>query len=139
MMSCDRKTVFASYDHTPIAGWEKNDTLTFGPVKIVEGGEYAERVGLRVNGDYPFQRLCLVVEHHVLPQGNVFVDTLNCQLVNSDGSGMGHGVSYFQYEFNMRDLLFNEGDSIHIYIRHNMKREILPGVADVGVKIMRKS
>ena len=29
----------------------------------------------------------------------------------------------------------NQGDSIHITVRHDMKREILPGVSDIGVKV----
>lgn len=135
LVSCDRKTVFASYDHTPVAGWEKNDTLRFGPIKIEESGDYSEEVGLRINGAYPFQSLSLVVEHCVYPRGTVFVDTLTCPLVAPDGTVKGQGVSYYQYKFDTKNLFLSKGDSIHIYIRHNMKREILPGVADVGVRI----
>ena len=31
-----------------------------------------------------------------------------------------------------------QGDSLRINIRHNMKREILPGIADVGIKFTRR-
>lgn len=135
MVSCDRKTVYDHYGHTPVAGWEKNDTLVFGPIKIGTTGAYVEQVGLRVNGTYPFQALCLVVEHHVLPQGTVTVDTVNCAIVNRDGSVRGQGVSYYQYNFPLKERLYNHGDSVFVYIRHNMKREMLPGVSDVGLRV----
>ena len=31
----------------------------------------------------------------------------------------------------------HQGDSIHVAIRHDMKREILPGVSDIGIKISK--
>lgn len=133
--SCDSTTVYDHYDHTPTAGWEKNDSLAFGPIKIEGSGEYSEELGLRVNGAYPFQSLCLVVEHHIYPKGVVLTDTLNCAIVNRDGSVRGQGVSYFQYNFPLKDSYYNSGDSILIYVRHNMKREILPGVSDIGLKV----
>lgn len=138
LSSCDRKTVFDQYDHTPIAGWEKNDTLKFGPVKISTTGAYAENVGLRINGAYPFRGLCLIVEHAILPQGTITVDTLNCDLVDRKGIVNGRGVSFYQYSFPMKDRMFNHGDSIYIYIRHNMKREIMPGISDVGIEISER-
>lgn len=138
LSSCDRKTVFDQYDHTPIAGWEKNDTLKFGPIKIATTGAYAENIGLRISGTYPFQGLCLIVEHTILPQGSTTIDTLNCDLVSREGIVKGQGLSYYQYNFAMKDRMFNHGDSIYIHIRHNMKREIMPGVSDVGVKIIER-
>lgn len=136
--SCDRKTVFDQYDNTPIAGWERNDTLTFGPVKISTTGAYAETIGLRTNGGYPFQSLCLIVEHEILPQGTTTVDTLNCSLIDRDGTVKGKGVGYYQYGFPMKDRLLNHGDSIYVRIRHDMKREIMPGITDVGIKISER-
>ena len=36
--SCKHSTVFDSYAHTPIAGWEKNDTRSFEIPPLLEGG-----------------------------------------------------------------------------------------------------
>lgn len=64
-------------------------------------------------------------------------DTVLCQLINQRGENKGQGISYYQYNFPINIYKINRGDSIHIAIRHDMKREILPGVSDIGVKITK--
>lgn len=133
--SCNRKTVYDHYNHTPINGWERNDTLTFCIKPLAEAGDYKEDIGLRINGAYPFMGLCLIVEQTILPAKITRCDTLNCKLVSEDGTVKGRGVSYYQYNFHLTTINLNKGDSLNICIRHNMKREILPGIADVGIKL----
>ena len=133
--SCNRKTIYHHYEHTPIAGWEKNDTLlfTFAPVK--ERAVVQRDVEVRISGDYPFQQLYLVVEQTTFPSSIRRRDTLNCRLIDPEGNVQGNGVSLYQYRFHMSDISLNEGDSLQISIRHNMKREILNGVTDIGVHL----
>ena len=57
--------------------------------------------------------------------------------INQHGENKGQGISYYQYNFPINIYKINRGDSIHIAIRHDMKREILPGVSDIGVKITK--
>ena len=38
LASCTTNTVYDSYSHTPLTGWEKNDTLTFCVPKLREAG-----------------------------------------------------------------------------------------------------
>ncbi len=140
--SCCQGTVFDEYVHTPIAGWEKNDTLSFDIPPLQESGFYQESLGLRITGDYPFMGLTLIVEQNIYHNmrkmaAECKVDTLNCQLVDQNGASKGQGISYIQYNFPINLYEMHQGDSIHIAIRHDMKREILPGVSDVGVKISR--
>ena len=134
-VACDRQTAYNHFEHTSVNGWEKNDTLTFDVGALERGGNYREEVGLRINSLYPFQGLCLVIEQQKLPMGIVRSDTLNCSLLDDKGNVKGKGVGYYQYSFHLTDLSLNEGDSLHISIHHNMKREILPGIADVGIKL----
>lgn len=140
--SCKHSTVFDSYAHTPIAGWEKNDTLSFEIPPLLEGGYYNESLGLRITGNYPFMGLNLIVEQNIY-HNNKHVrsacktDTVNCQLIDKNGVSKGQGISYYQYNFPINVYRLNQGDSIHITVRHDMKREILPGVSDIGVKITK--
>ena len=90
--SCNRKIIYSHYEHTPLAGWEKNDTLIFNISPVAEGGIYHEEVGLRINDLYPFMSLNLVVDHLNLTQGTVKRDTLNCSLIERDGRVKGKGV-----------------------------------------------
>ena len=136
--SCDYYTVFDKYDHTPIAGWEKNDTLTFDVPPLPRSAIYREELGLRINDAYPFMSLRLIVEQRLMPQGTVRRDTLNCRLIDEDGNIRGQGVSYYQYSFPITHLKLQKGDSLHVSIRHDMKREILPGIADIGIKLTQR-
>ena len=136
LSSCNKHVVYDKYNHTPISGWEKNDTLKFD-IQIAEGGFYQQNLGLRINGAYPFMSLCLIVEQTIYPSNKTIVDTLNCSLINKDGYAKGNGISYYQYNFNISHIELHKGDSIHVCIRHNMKREILPGISDVGFSLGR--
>ena len=129
---------YDTYDHTPIAGWEKNDTLTFNVPGISKTGVYGMDLGLRINGAYPFMGLTLIVEQTYFPDREKKTDTLNCKLIDKQGIHEGQGISYYQYDFHVGDLQLSQGDSIHITVRHDMKREILPGISDIGIQLERK-
>lgn len=133
--SCHISTPYSHYESVPTAGWEKNDTISFGVPPIATAGKYKEEVGLRVSGDYPFMSLTLIVEQTVIPTFQTRRDTLSCLLVDKEANQLGRGVTRFQHRFHLTTLALNEGDSLHIDIRHNMKREMLPGVSDVGITL----
>ena len=68
-----------------------------------------------------------------------------------DVARLRHGGRYSQeiglrinalYPFTRLSLLveqtdLREGDSLHVCVRHIMKREILPGISDIGLKMVR--
>lgn len=135
--SCNRKAVYSHYEHTPIFGWEKNDHLFFQTSPFAVEGRYREVVGLRINSSYPFRGLTLIVEQHVEPSGLRRTDTLWCKLIDANGVVQGKGISYFQYNFHLCDIPLHKGDSLHVELRHNMKREMLPGISDVGISLER--
>lgn len=138
MVSCNRKTVFDRYEPTPIEGWEKDDTLAFNVKPIAKGGIYKEEVGLRINSTYPFTGLCLIVEQTVFPDNVTRCDTLNCRLTGADGKVKGRGVGSYQYSFHLTNVTLTKDDSLHIRIRHHMRREILPGISDVGIRLVHE-
>ena len=143
--SCTRKTVYHHYEPAPIAGLEKNDTLFFHVAPMKKSAVLREEVGLRINSLYPFMGLSLIVQqttlHRQAEKGNVMrnhitrTDTLNCNLIDQRGNTKGKGINFYQYDFHLTDLSLNDGDSLCIAIHHNMKREILPGIVDVGIKL----
>ena len=53
-VSCNRKTVYDHYEHTPLTGWEKNDTLIYRMPVFQKSGTYSEELGLRISDTYPF-------------------------------------------------------------------------------------
>ncbi len=135
MTSCNRKTIYHHYKQTPLTGWEKNDTLIFSVSPVKQRAVVMRNLELRISNDFPFQRLNLIVEQTVYPSSYRRSDTPNCQLIADEGTVKGGGVSLYEYRFQLPDISVNEDDSIDIRVRHNMKREILPGVSDVGIKL----
>ena len=57
--------------------------------------------------------------------------------MDAKGNSMGVGMSYYQFRFPIRELPLHRADSVVVKIRHDMKREILPGISDVGY-LLRK-
>ncbi len=136
--SCSTDTVYDSYSHTPLTGWEKNDMLVFSVPKMNESGLYDQYVGLRMTNAFPFTSISLIIEQQVLPKGKVFADTVKCTITDIRGNFLGDGVSSYQYLVPFHSEMLAKGDSLRLKIRHNMKREILPGISDVGIKMCKR-
>ncbi len=140
LSSCQERLVYDKYAHTPIAGWEKNDTLSFEIPPLAASGRYQAQLGLRITGAYPFMGLTLIVEQTIYPDKEKEwekTDTIQCDLIDDNGITKGQGISYYQYDFPINIYRLSEKDSIHVTVRHDMKREILPGISDIGLKLSR--
>lgn len=139
LTACGGKTAYHHYQHTPLTGWEKSDTLKFCVGPVAESGTYREEISLRLlQGQYPFMSLQLTANQTIFPLGHQRRDTLTCSLIDPSGQAKGDGISHYQYSFHLTTLELNQGDSLHISIRHNMKRETLLGITDVGVKLTKQ-
>ena len=135
---CDSKTVYSHYEHTPQEGWEKIDTLFFEVPPVKEAGIYQEEIGIRTDIGFPFQSLALNVAQVVLPQGEHYQTTKNCVLYDETGKERGSGISRFQTVVYLTDVKLNEGESMRISITHNMRRELMSGVSDIGIILTKK-
>ena len=135
--ACDENTIYDSYEHTPVAGWEKNDTLHYYVPPLRDSGSFQQTIGLRINRNYPFTSVSLVVDQRILPGFRFHRDTIRCQFLPDDNL-RGQAVSYSQYDFPLRDIDLRRGDSLVVTVWHAMKREILPGISDIGLKMTKK-
>lgn len=135
LAGCDGTTVYSRFGNTPIAGWDKTEPVGFDIDSLDGEGNYQMTLMLRVGDSYPFRNLQLAVRQQSFPSGVEEVDTVECTITDEHGNVQGRGVSYYQYEQPVKTFHYHGGDSMHIEIHHIMKREILPGIADVGVKI----
>lgn len=138
LSSCNDNKVYDHYEHTPLAGWEKNDRLSFSVPAAKEDGTYTTDIGLRINATYPFMGLTLIVDQHILPTDITISDTLHCDLIDTDGNTRGQGVNFYQYQFHVGEQALHQGDSLQVSVRHDMKREILPGISDIGLIVERE-
>lgn len=137
-IACDSKITYSHYQHITISGWEKNDAVSFAIPPIQQDGTYQETVGVRISSAYPFMGLSLIIEQTVYPSLETYTDTLNCNVIDKDGYAVGQGISHHQYNYPLSIVTLHQGDSLSIRIRHDMKREILPGVADIGMILTRQ-
>lgn len=135
MVGCTGNKVYDKYQHTLISGWEKNDILTFRVPGVKASGTYSPELMLRINGSYPFMGITMIVEQRMFPSMETRTDTLKCNLIDDKGNTEGQGLSYYQYSFPIPKLQLAAGDSLQVSIRHDMKREILPGISDVGYSL----
>lgn len=137
-MSCNRHTVYNHYEHVTQGGWEKNDTLFYQVPPVKEAGTYEEIIGIRTDINFPFQSIALNVAQDVTPQGTHYQTTKNCLLYDASGKERGSGISRFQNEIYLTDIHLNKGDSVSICITHNMRRELMSGITDIGIILKRK-
>lgn len=133
LSACHRRTVFSYYGHPSSTAWEKNAPVAFSTNTLKDDGMYVEDVGVCINSDYPFKSLTLIIEQTRYPAYEIWSDTLNCELIDDAGYATGQGVSQFQYVFPLKKVQLHQGDSLAIAIRHDMKRELLPGVVNIGL------
>ena len=139
LTSCKQSTLYYHHENTPESGWEKNDLLTFDVDRLRANATCQEEITMRISSKYPFMRLTLIVEQTVYPAGTTMTDTLDCNLIDERGNAIGRGISQYQYLFPLRTLQLHQGDSLHLSIHHDMKREILPGITSVGIRIKKGS
>ena len=132
-LSCNDNIVYYRYLSTPLSGWAKNDTLSFHLPKTQVEGKYSMDMCLRVSNSYPFTSLTLIVKKTFFPSMIISNDTIRCKLRDEKGVPRRQGVSYYQYSFHIDDLHLQQDDSLQVDIRHDMKREMLPGIGDVGI------
>ena len=135
--ACHRGVIYSRYEHVDNDGWERTDTIHFYISRIAESGVYKQQVMLRTNNSLPFQAVNVVVEQDIYPRGEKKRKRIDCKLVEENGHVMGQGISCYQYTFDVDKVELYEGDSLHIYVMHHMKRETMPGITDVGMLVTK--
>jgi gliding motility-associated lipoprotein GldH len=138
--SCDKKRVFDQYKSVGNA-WNKDSIVTFNLPELDASKRYDLFVNLRVNNNYPFNNLFLIVGLE-LPNGFTKVDTLEYQMANPDGTLLGDGFSDIKESklFYKDKVKFSGRYKVHIKqaVRENGKVPgvtALEGITEVGFRI----
>lgn len=134
--ACQDTRTYDHYVHTPLDGWERNDTLHFDVPPTRQGGPQRQWIGMRVYKDFPFRTITMIVDQTVLPHRQHLRDTISCHIMDQDGHLLGkRSLNFSEIRTYLREINLQKGDSIHIAVIHNMRRESIPGVADVGMEM----
>ena len=135
LTACDEHTVYYHFEHPLTDGWDRTDTLHYTITGLPADGDYEAEVGVRINREYVFQNLNVIVDMTSALTRQTWSDTVNCIVRDRDGDMEGQGISQNVTLFPMKNLYLRQGDSLQVTIRHHMRREVLKGVMGVGVRI----
>lgn len=141
-VACDNNKVYDKYVNTSVVGWEKTDAVAFEVAPMAEDALYGFTLNMRTDHGFPFKSVVLIVDTKVvhndsLAAESMHSDTLTCVLADDNGRFVGDGLNLFQYSFDLPSRRLGAGDSLHMTVRHDMKREMLPGVSDIGLRITK--
>ncbi len=137
-LSCTSDAIYRSYQSVPIDGWDAADPLVFSIDSLKESGNYALLLNLRTSTieSYDFRTLYLEVRSQWGDQ-SLRCDTVACHLSDERGEIKGDGVARYQYTFPVAQLSLTAPNPGRITVRHIMRREILEGISDVGIEIIK--
>lgn len=135
VVSCqnaDEKVLVNAVDNQ----WKKNNAQTFS-FDINDAQNLKNMMFVvRNNNNYPYSNLRLIasVEHN---KKKISTDTLNYVLAKPNGEWIGTGFGdtkeiVFQYKLNYK---FPENGKYSVKVVQAMRRNVLPGIEDIGIKI----
>ena len=121
--------------------WNLSDTLEFNTDTLRQRGRYAFKCDIRVNRDYPYLNLVMIVERNVIRDSLKVMqkmEKLTIPVFETHGKIKGEGVALKQISSNLSDFILEKGDSLNIRVYHQMSLNTLPGVVDVGITMTER-
>ena len=142
--SCSDPRTYNRYESVSLQGWSRKDTLTFDIPRQWEGN-YQLDLCLRAAQTYPYRNISMIIERKVIyyrqrkKREKTYNDTINCEIVNDKGILAGQkGITSTEIRQAITSFRLNRNDSMHVTIHHIMNRESLPGISDVGIRLLKK-
>ena len=142
--SCSDPRTYDRYESVSLQGWSRKDTLTFNIPRQWEGN-YQLDLCLRAAQTYPYRNISMIIERKVIyyrqrkKREKTYNDTINCEIVNDKGILAGQkGITSTEIRQAITSFRLNRNDSMHVTIHHIMNRESLPGISDVGIRLLKK-
>lgn len=137
LTACHTPPAYHNYRSVSVEGWESKDTLAFSIDSLPTEGTYVLSLGVRTAVNYPFQSLWVVVKQSWSTPLRQRIDTVACTTHDNHGNALGTGVARNQQLFAVDTLQLPIGARGTIGIRHIMRRDLLPGVSDVGIELQK--
>ncbi len=144
LAGCDKaghmhRTLLHSYQRVSgTTGWHANDTIVVALPPLTENGRWDFSAGVRARTDFPYQGLWMVAETRLQKPQAIVRDTFYFRLTDPRGEPLTTGVNLMQREqLVVQGRPFFRGQKGEIRIFHLMRREKLPGIIDIGVKMVQ--
>lgn len=125
--SCQKNTLYHSYQPVNPTGWHKNDTLVYTLDSTLKGNaSLTYQIGIRHKDSYPYRDLWVKINE----------DTLHLYLTDSIGRWKGKGIGELrQLEIPFSKHMEAEDSLVEFRIIHLMKDNPLSGISDIGIAI----
>ena len=137
LAACRPEIVFHSFRPVPPAGWERNDSLRFEAFLPDSSAAYSLCVELRHGVSYPYCELpvLLTLANDSLP--DAFADTALIAVADREGRWLGTGWGDLRTaSSSFISLPAGAKVSCRIVVSSLLPDSLLPGVSDVGIKIV---
>ena len=135
--SCTQPALYDQYQPIENAVWEKNKEYYFSFQVSDISVPYDVTLEIRNNNLYPFQDLWVFYSEEQ-PIGPLKRDTLQCMLADNRGKWHGKGISLFQSSFPLRKrYTFSHTGQYTFSIRQGMRNDSLPGIQEIGMRVIQ--
>lgn len=139
MISCNKQTVYHSYQSLPNDGWKKSDTLSF---QIENTDSIPHTIHLfaevRNKNNYPYQNLSLSLYHNLQDSAHWKRDTISLNLTDKAGNWIGTGCgNLYQSSKFIGSIVISQKGNHRIKVIHRMTDDRLIGLSDIGIKVSR--
>jgi gliding motility-associated lipoprotein GldH len=136
ILSCNNNIVYTDSAALPGKRWELMNILSFRvPVNDTLSNNNVTFT-IRSGSSYPYRNIYLFVKT-VSPDGSTITDTLEYYLADEKGKWYGKGFGDI-HELNLpyrSNVFFPRRGIYQFNIQHGMRKEILDGIYDIGLRI----
>lgn len=133
----EHRVLFHQYRSMDIDGWETQNVITFDIDSIPNNQQCRMAVGMRVTRDIQFQKIYLLVEQCWENPNMLRRDTVEVRLTDAMGNLEGDGIYIYTTEVEFdNNLSLKRGQTATVSVSHIMRRNLLFGVRDVGLKLI---
>jgi gliding motility-associated lipoprotein GldH len=125
--SCSRDGEITCYeDITDPEGWYESDTIYLRPDTVTIAGTYQCDITIRTTVAYPYSNFSVLAK----VEGSQERHTLHFNISES-------GTPYHEEQATLGQLSLQKGAAIVVAVKQNMRRETVPGIAAVGLRLVK--
>ena len=136
LISCrSQRTLLHEFAAIDGEEWNIIDSLHFEIDSVTTSGNCETTLEFRTNANYPYRNISISMTQSLRNKNKDITKTLAYDIVDESGKNNGEGITYLTHRIPFCTMNIQEGDTVDIFIRHNMQDNILPGIADVGVLV----
>lgn len=141
-MACtDDNVAYIQFRTVSPEGLLDRDTLHFTVDSLPADGTYTTYLCLRTNTEYPYRNVSFLVAQTVISKGTASKtrqrQAITSTVYSETNKSLWTGTARYSAELPVTTSRLHQGDSLVIDVRHNMRRETMPGITDIGIKVVK--